>query len=487
MPNDEARRINKRNLSFIIPSFVIPPPMPRYSSLVFQQADDLVFGRAKFPLTTRYGLVIGGGVVYPELNFTLPDVAVEQRNLPLILTQYREMVTGALERAVELHVPGLVIEFETLPPMTEHPDWAMRIVEVLLEAIEQAHSQHGLKAALRVTPNDNREFERPTRLRSGRYWERMLELFHRAAAAGADMLAIESMGGKEIHDEALQFGNLRQSIFAQCVLGVRDMQFVWSHIVPIAKEHGVCPSGDTACALGNTAMVLAEQGMIPRVFAAVVRAVSAVRSLVAYECGAIGPGKDCGYENIILKAITGLPMACEGKTASCAHLSPVGNVAAAACDLWSNESVQNVRLLGGMAPTCMLESLVYDCRLMNEALADGDAAARRLRDWLVRGDARLDPQAYILTPDSAVRLARRLVAEPNHYLAGRAVADEAITILREAFEAGELALAEREQPWLQMMRDEVDALPDDEQTLIDELAPTLDPAKFIAAEYNLAG
>jgi len=33
-------------------------------------------------------------------------------------------------------------------------------------------------------------------------------------------------------------------------------------------------------------MVLAEQKLISRVFAAVVRAVTTVRSLVAYECGA---------------------------------------------------------------------------------------------------------------------------------------------------------------------------------------------------------
>ncbi len=460
--------------------------MPHYSSLAYESADDLLFGLAKYPLTTRHGLVIGGGQVYPELNFTLPDISIDETNLKRILGQYREMVSGALDRAVELHAPGVVIEFETLPPMTDRPDWAMQVVEILLEGIEDAHDQYGLKAALRMTPNDNREFARPTVLRSGQYWEKMLELFERSAAAGSDLLSIESMGGKEIHDDALQFGSLRQSIFAQCVLGTRDMQFVWSHIVPIAEKHGVVPAGDTACALGNTAMVLAEQGMIPRLFAAVVRAVSAVRSLVAYECGAVGPGKDCGYENIILKAITGLPMACEGKTASCAHLSPIGNVAAAACDLWSNESVQNVRLLGGMAPTCMLESLVYDCRLMNEALADGENEARQLRDWMVRGDVRLDPQAYILSPESAIRLAKRLVAEPNYYLAGKAVADEAITILREAVAAGELELSEREQPWLGMMQDDLDTMPDDEQKLLEELAPTLDPSKFIAAEYDLA-
>lgn len=461
--------------------------MRRFTSLAYPHADDLVFGRAEFPLVTRQGLVIGGRTVYPELNFTLPDLAVEEANLPAILAQYQEMISGALRRAVELQVPGLVVEFETLPPMTEHPDWAMQIVGVLADHMHEAHAQSGLKTALRVTPNDNREFQRPPLLRSGYHWDRMVELFERAAAAGAELLSIESMGGKEIHDDALQFGNLQHVIFAQCILGVRDMQFIWSHIVPIAEKLHVHAAGDTACAFANTAMVLAEQGMISRVFAAVVRAVSAVRSLVAYECGAVGPGKDCGYENIILKAITGFPMACEGKTASCAHLSPVGNVAAAACDTWSNESVQNVRLLGDMAPTCMLESLAYDCRLMNEALADGDAAARQLRDWLVRGDAKLDPQAYILTPDSAIRLAQRLVAEPSHYLAGRAVAEEAITILRDAMEAGELALAERELPWLEMMEEEVAGLPDEEAEFIDLVMPTLDAAKFLPAEYELVG
>ena len=32
--------------------------------------------RCPHPVTTRSGLVIGGGEVYPELNFTLPDVHV---------------------------------------------------------------------------------------------------------------------------------------------------------------------------------------------------------------------------------------------------------------------------------------------------------------------------------------------------------------------------------------------------------------------------
>ena len=134
------------------------------------------------------------------------------------------------------------------------------------------------------------------------------------------MLSIESVGGKEIHDEALMMGDIRGVIFALCVLGVRDMRFLWTGLDKIARKHGDHSAGDTACGFGNTAMMLAEQKMVPRVFAAVVRAVSSVRTLVCYECRVVGPGKDCGYENPILKAITGFPMAMEGKTSACAHL-----------------------------------------------------------------------------------------------------------------------------------------------------------------------
>jgi methanol--5-hydroxybenzimidazolylcobamide Co-methyltransferase len=274
-------------------------------------------------------------------------------------------------------------------------------------------------------------------------------------------------------------------IFALCVLGVRDMNFLWTNLNKIACENGAICAGDTACGFGNTAMVLAEQKLISRVFAAVVRAVSAVRSLVAYECGAVGPGKDCGYENPILKAITGFPMAMEGKTAACAHFSRVGNVAAAACDTWSNESVQNVRLLAGMAPTCYLEQLVYDCRLMNEALADGAAASLMLRRWLARSDARLDPQAFILTPESCIAIAKSIVAAPDPYNAGKSAALTAIGLLRAAYHEKQLSLSPREVPMLDLIQDSIEPLPDREDEFIGQMIALLDTSKFITSEYGL--
>jgi methanol--5-hydroxybenzimidazolylcobamide Co-methyltransferase len=221
------------------------------------------------------------------------------------------------------------------------------------------------------------------------------------------------------------------------------------------------------------------------VFAAVVRPITAVRSLVAYECGAVGPGKDCGYENVILKALTGLPMSMEGKTAACAHLSPVGNVAAAACDLWSNESVQNLRLLGAMAPVCSMEQLIYDCRLLNRAAQDGPAAARQLRDWMVEPDAALDPQAVVLTPESAVAFAKTIAAADSHYAAGRAVALQAVGILREAREQGALAIADRDARYLDIIEQGVTSLPDDEGAFIDQQMGQVDKSRFRAEDYGL--
>lgn len=454
--------------------------------LAIADPGELLFGFAPKPLTTRHGLVLGGGQVYPEINFTLPPMAIESHTMAEVRQHYREMITGVLRRAVELEATGLVVEFETLPPMTEHPEWGIEVTRILLDAMEETRSRHGLKSVLRITPNDTREMERPSRMRSGPLYEAMMETFNGCAAAGAELLSIESVGGKEVHDEALTMGDIRGVVFGLCCLGVRDMRFLWTRLAEVARRHGARCAGDTACGFSNTAMVLAEQRLIPRVFAAVVRAISAVRTLVCYECGAVGPGKDCAYENPILKAITGYPMAMEGKTAACAHSSPLGNIAAATCDTWSNESVQNVKLLGGMAPTCYLEQLVYDCRLMNQALADGRDAALLYRKWMVQSDVARDPQAYILAPENAIAIARSIVGASNAYTAGKAAALTAVRLIREGHRDSRLHIHHRGAYWLDSIQKTVEAMPDREDEFIAQMMGEVDTTKFIAAEYGLA-
>ena len=81
-------------------------------------------------------------------------------------------------------------------------------------------------------------------------------------------------------DEALMMCDIKAIVFALTVLGVRDMQFLWKKIVGLANVHGKIAAGDSACGFANTAMVLAEKKYIPRVFAALVRVISVVRSIV---------------------------------------------------------------------------------------------------------------------------------------------------------------------------------------------------------------
>jgi methanol---5-hydroxybenzimidazolylcobamide Co-methyltransferase len=457
----------------------------RYRQLTIADPKDLVFGRAPHPVTTRRGLVLGGGTVYPELNFTLPPMEVNEATLPEVKAHYHQIVSEALKRARELYAPGLVFEFETLLEMTMTPRIGVELVELMNGLCEEAYQQHGFRSEIRLTPNDTRDFDRPPRMRTSRHLDAMFELFERGAVAGGDLLSIESTGGKEVHDDALLACDIKSATFALAVLGVRDMRFLWKRIVEVARRTGRIAGGDTACGFGNTAMVLAEKGFIPKVFAALVRVISVVRTLVAIEEGAIGPDKDCGYEGPYLKAITGIPISMEGRTSACAHSSPVGNVASACADLWSNESVQNVKLLGGFAPTVYLEQLEYDARFLNRATKDGHLTVLKVQELLVESDVHLDPQALVLAPANVIAIAQEMVRAETHLAAARRGALKALELIEAAVGSGSLVLGDQEREWLPRLRDELGEIPDQESAFVEMMLPTLDLAKTIPAEYGL--
>ncbi len=453
-------------------------------TLAVRRLEDFVFGVAPKPVTCGRGLRIGSGLVIPEINFTLPPMRIEDATMGEIRRQYQEMIDGICKRAVELEAPGLLVEFETLPEMTVRPAIGLEIVRILSEALRACNDRHGLPTALRFTPNDTRDHLRPPLMRRGPYMDGMREAFGKAAEFGADLLAIESTGGKEVCDEALMMGDLRTVVFALGVLGARDMKFLWDEIVSACRRTGIVASGDTACGFANTAMVLAEQKMIPRVFATLVRAATVPRSLVAYECGAVGPSKDCAYEGPYMKAIAGVPIAMEGRTSACAHLSPVGNIAQAVCDAWSNESVQNVRMLSAPAPVVSLEQLTYDCRLL-QAAAETKSGALAMRDWLVSSDAPRDPQAWVLRPDVVLALSERIMSVRTPYERTRVAVRGCLDMLRAAKKRGEVRIPPAEEPWLDRLQRQVDALPDREEELVDEMRSGDAGAKFLPAEYGL--
>jgi methanol--5-hydroxybenzimidazolylcobamide Co-methyltransferase len=422
----------------------------------------MMFGFSKKPVTTRRGLVIGGGSVIAEV---VPHPRPgSEKTLNALLREFERANGDALERCVNIGVPSLVLENEHVFQMTDSPQWGKEIAALTSRQIGEYAEQYGLEVAYRTTIADLRKPEM-VNIRDSERTRKVLESFA-ACAPHADILSIESIGGKEIFDHCIIRNDITGLLFAQGVLGSRDMAWLWPQIVAIAEEHSVVPGGDTDCAQANTAMFMAggfTAKNVPHSLAALSRAIAAARSLVAYESGAIGPGKDCGYENPIIKAVTGLPMSMEGKSCACAHSSLCGNVMAAVCDLWSNEAVEYHSMFGGSTPAVFTEILGYDVAAMNASIALG--YQQGYQSSLVASDRYRSMHGFILSPDNAWAIGKALVDNSNSYYSRARAA---------AMTCGELLLADpqfhftafEKESLLGYMK-EMESLPVDEEDFID--------------------
>ena len=462
------------------------PQKRTFDKLAISNPDEFIFGSCPNPVTTKSGMVIGGGDVLPELNFTLPTIELSEETIDKAYTIYRNIAHGALERASQLHLKenqGVQLEYETTVEFTKNPEWGINVGRILLEEMAEAKEKYGLKSSLRMTVNDNREFERPPRMRDGKNWDDMCKIISQSCEDGADFISIESTGGKEVSDDAIVRGDLEKLVFAVGVMGARDMEFLWDNIVDMCSKTDTMPAGDSSCGFANTAMVLAEKGFVSRMFAAVARVALVPRALVAFERGAVGPSKDCEYAGPYLKAITGSPIAQEGRTCAGAHLSQVGNISNSVADLWSNESIQYIRLLSDMAPTVAMEQLIYDCRLTNVRTDLKDKLI--YRDMLVDSDCYNDPQAWILRPDVVIRIAGGIVKESDPLKRTKAACALTIDELRKAIADGNLKADRRDEKWLKRMDKSLAGIPDDPEEFWQKIKPSLDLEKFRAQDYLL--
>ncbi len=455
----------------------------RFTEMQVKTWKDLTFGISSHPLKYGLNLEVGSGEVIPEIKY-FPRR--EKDNPESIKKEYSEITENILKRAVDLGLNSIQLETEQTFQITKEPKLGGEITCIQKSIMEEYAEEYNLRCALRVTVADIREFEGD--MRNGDEISLMLESFDEAARNGADVLSIESIGGKEVFNYAVLRQDINGVLFSVGVLGSLDMEFLWREIVNVASKHKVIAGGDTDCAHSNTAMILAgglHNKIISHVFAAVVRAIGAARSLVAYEEGATGPGKDCGYENIIVKAITGFPMSMEGKTSASAHSSLVGNVAAAACDLWSNEQVENVKLYGGWAPQVFTEILSYDTMLMNEALKGG--FEHELKDLLVEANP-LDPQVLVLTPKGAWEIGEAIIRYPDdYYLRAREAALSSLKVIEQGYREKRANLPQNEERILAKIRGNLESMPDSTEKFIEKnIANFTGKVKsFISRNYNL--
>lgn len=71
----------------------------KYTSLAISDPAELIYGKSPKPIPTRHGLEIGGGLVYPELNFTLPDIEITKDAMPGIARTYKQIVSEAIVKS----------------------------------------------------------------------------------------------------------------------------------------------------------------------------------------------------------------------------------------------------------------------------------------------------------------------------------------------------------------------------------------------------
>lgn len=430
----------------------------RFTTMAYGSADEMVFGTAKKPVKAGLGLEIGAGFTTAEVNYAPRPEAGESKEK--LVTEYQRITKDIMGRMVQIGFPAVVLETEHVQQMTNNPTWGGEVAHAQKTIMEEYHEEYGIKCALRHTVGDIREDRDFLQLRGDKNAV-MMESFEAVADGGADLLSVESMGGKEVFDYAILRNDVPGMLYSIGVLGSMDMGYIWQDIAAIAQKKGVVAAGDTDCAQANTAMFIAG-GLLDKnlahTLAIVARCLAGARSLVAYESGAQGPGKDCGYENTIVKSIAGVPISQEGKTSTCAHADVMGNLTMQCCDLWSNESVEYHSEFGGTTVQCWSESLNYDCALMNTAIETGNEKV--LRDMFALSDKYRDPQGYILAYDNAYKIGEAIVKDGNDiYLRAKNAATECCNLLTSA--PDKLVMTRFEKGALEAAKSALEALTDD--------------------------
>jgi len=434
------------------------------TKMAYGSGAEMMFGTAKYPVTTKRGIEIGGGFVHPEV---VPHPRPgSEKTMKTLLREYEKANGDALERMVVVGHPTLQIENEHVFQMTHNPKWGGEIAAQTAKQMDEYLEKYGLKASYRSTPADLRKPDMH-HMRTSDYTMEILETFEEVSKY-ADVVSIESMGGKEIFDHAIIRNDIAGILFGIGVLGAIDMEWMWDQIVAICKKNNCIPGGDTNCSEANTAMFMAG-GMIskdvPHVMAALARAISAGRTMVAYECGATGPTKDCAYEDPIIKAMTGVPISTEGKVSACAHSDLASNIIMAVCDLWSNEAVEYHDMFGATTTSVFAEILGYDCAMLNTALELG--YQEQMKEILVNSDMYRDSHSLIVAPDNAWEIGNAIVSNraTSNYASARAGAIKAGEII---LGDAQMKLTALEKNALDKAMKDLDALPDAEGNFIDQ-------------------
>ncbi|MBQ8644454.1 MAG: methanol--corrinoid methyltransferase [Candidatus Methanomethylophilaceae archaeon] len=437
--------------------------------MAYKDADELVFGHAQQPVSYGFGIKIGAGYVIPEINYA-PRPGAEKDSEKLRKEYVDYISKDILNRAVTAGFPNVQLETEWVSQMNQEK-LSAPVVEGQKAICEKYHEEYGVNCAVRHTIPDQREADEGLKPGMGgrSYPEKLFECAEIACENGADNLSCETVGGKEFADYAVTNGDITAFLFGVGYLGSLDMTYVWQEFADIAKKNKAVAGGDTNCSGANVSMFMAGGFLdndVQKTFSAVTRCISAARTLAAWESGAVGPDKDCGYEGIICKAIAGKPTAQEGKNCQCAHCDLQGNLIAQACDLWSNESVEYHPEFGGTSVQCWLGSIGYEAALMNTAIQLGQE--KTLRDLYMYADRTRGPEGYVLAYDNAYKVGQAIAENGNDlYLRAKAAGLTGAKIIMNGYETKELALTNKQLDTLKSIIKTLEGLTDETDKIVE--------------------
>ena len=107
----------------------------KYTTMAYASADDMLFGKSKFPVKAGLGLEIGAGYTTPELNYAPRPQAGKSKDK--LVKEYERITTDAMARMIQIGAPSIVLETEHVEQMSNNPDWGAAVAHAQKTIMEE--------------------------------------------------------------------------------------------------------------------------------------------------------------------------------------------------------------------------------------------------------------------------------------------------------------------------------------------------------------
>jgi hypothetical protein len=122
---------------------------------------------------------------------------------------------------------------------------------------------------------------------------------------------------------------------------------------------------------------------------------------------------------------------------------------------------------------------------MNQAIKGGNNDILMLQKLFVNSDIYYDPQALILAPTNIIEISKAIVSGKNYIDATKRGCLKGLEIIENSIANGSLMHDEKEDSWIEMLKNDITSIPENESEFVETTMPILDTSKLILKEYGL--